>query len=72
MAFFVWGHDTKGVVALFFKKCTTIYGWQEWVDFLQIAIENQLAEDRDLGDHEMLMKDKGNYLGFIQLTATKL
>jgi cyclopropane fatty-acyl-phospholipid synthase-like methyltransferase len=47
-------------------------GWQEWVDFLQIAIDNHLAEDRDLADHEMLMADQGNYLGFIQLTATKL
>jgi len=47
-------------------------GWQEWVDFLQFGMDHQLAEDRDLGDHEMLMTDQGKYLGLIQLTATKL
>ncbi len=47
-------------------------GWQEWFDFLQIGIDHQVAEDRDVDDHKMLMEDQGEYLGFIQLTATKL
>lgn len=48
------------------------YGWQEWRYFLQTGIDGNLAQKRDLDDFDMLLKDKGNYLGFIQLIATKL
>ncbi|MBT4521126.1 MAG: methyltransferase domain-containing protein [Halieaceae bacterium] len=47
-------------------------GWQEWLDFLQVGIDAQLAQDRDFEDYEMLLKDRGEYMGFIQLVATKL